>query len=231
MQQGRWAIVLAAAVMLATACGGGGPDGDESAQRSAAAVTETAVHGADGRAMAPGTPTATRTADVLDYKRLEKYLPTDAELPDRVAYAAKFDLSNEKATSDPAQVKQFQDTGRLTGIQAVFSIDAGTRTIQFGISYYNNTDEPRKLLRRSGDPANHTGPNRFQIPDLGDEYIAQRTQFGSGKAVINNVNIAWVRGPFFIGLADIGGDPDKPVDIAVAMAQLIDGKLKASPTP
>ncbi len=228
VREGRWAAALVAVLML-MACGSGGSD-SSNAERAMDAAGATPAPGS-GRVDTTATPRATGSPAVIDYRRLEKYLPTDNELPDRVAYAAKFDLSNEQAAGDPAQLKEFEDAGRLTGIQSVFSVEAGSRTVQFGISYYSGVDEPKKLLRRSGDPAAHTAPNRFEAPGLGDEYIAQRVVFGSGEAVINIVNITWVRGRFFIGLADIGGDPDESVDVALAMARLIDNKLKASPAP
>lgn len=217
----RWTAALLAAALTA-ACGVG-RDGEEASQvvSGAPPLPATAVP----------QITSTPVPATLDYTRLEKYIPTDNELPDRVAYATKLDLGNEKAASDAAQLKQFQDTGRVTGIQFILSVEAGTRTISAGISYYNNTAEPKKLLRHSGDPAAADAPNRFQMPPVGDEFIAQRVQLGSGEAAAYVVNIAWVRGRFFIALADLGGAEDTPTDVAVAIARLVDDKIKADPAP
>lgn len=210
-----WAIVLLAAVLAA--CGGSGDT-----KSNAARPTNVPV------IVIRNTATAGPT---LEWTRLERYLPSDNELPDRVAYQARFDLSNEKAASTPQQLKDFQDAGRITGIQYAFSVEAGARTISIGISYYAGADEPKKLLRNSGDPTDHTAPGRFEVPGLGDEYIARRLRLGAGEAVANVINLAWVRGNFFVSLADLGGTADTPIDIAVQMARLIDAKLKADPNP
>lgn len=244
----RWAVALLAAAALLSGCGGSDKQessGDVARSAATFAATAGAAAAATGAA-APGTAAAASAAGTatvapqasgsaaagkVEYTRLEKYIPTDDELPDRVAYQKTFDLSNEAAANDPAQLKQFQDAGRLTGIQVALSVEAGARTISIGISYYNNTTEPKKLLRGSGDPAATTAAGRFPSPAIGDEYIAQRLQLGSGEAAAQVINIAWVRGPFFISLADLGGTQDTPTDLAVKLAQLIDGKLKADPTP
>jgi hypothetical protein len=208
-------LVLTLLALALAACGG---DSD----KQAAHPTEVPV------VVVQGTATANAP---LQWTSLERYLPTDDELPDHVSYQARFDLSNDKAASSPQQLKDFQNAGRLTGIQYAFSVNAGARTVSIGVSYYNGGDEPRKLLRNSGDPAAHTAPGRFEVPGLGDEYIAQRLTLGSGEAAANVINLAWVRGRFFISLADLGGTPDTATDIAVAMARLIDDKLKANPNP
>lgn len=219
-RHGRWLAVVAIAA-LAAACGGGTTK--EERQEAAAAA------GAATMTAQPATATPTPTA--LDYRRLEKYIPSDEELPDHVAYQATLDLSNEKATTNIAELKQFQDTGRLTGVQAIFSVEVGTRTLSLGISYYNNTQEPKKLLRRSGDPAAVNAPGRFQVPGLGDEHIAQRLKLGSGEATAHVIAVAWVRGPFFVSLWDMGGTEDTPTEIVLKVARTIDGKLAADPKP
>jgi len=214
-----WVGAVAAAGILA-ACGGSGDSNNDKTQAQPTPINVIVLP--------PSTGTALPS---LEWTRLERYLPSDNELPDRVVYQARFDLSNEKAATDASQLKQFQDTGRITGIQYAFSVEAGARTISIGISYYTGPDEPKKLLRNSGDPAAHTAPGRFEVAGLGDEYIAQRLKLGSGEAAANVINLAWVRGRFFISLADLGGTADTPTDIAIKMARIIDDKLKASPTP
>ncbi len=214
----RWSVV--AAVLVLCGCG----SGSSSQQRTGAAASATASPAA--------TPQTISTSTTAQYTRLTKYVPSEAELPDHMTFVTAFDNGNEQVTNDAAQLKELRDSGRITGIEAVYSIEAGTHTIQFGISYYDNTDAPRQLLRRSaGDPADRTAPNRFAVPDLGDEYVAQRTRMGSGEAALNVINIVWVRGPFYVALADIGGTPDTPTDFAVKLAKIIDDKLKADPTP
>ena len=220
----RWLAAVAAMALLA-ACGGG----DDKSE--VASIASDSAPAATASSLAAGTPAATATPATLDYTRLEKYIPSDEELPDRVSYQARVDLSNEAAANNAADLKMFQDTGRVTGIQFFFNVEAGARTVSIGVSYYNNTDEPKKLLRRSGDPAAVTAPGRFQIPGLGDEYLAARLRLGSGEGAAHIINIAWVRGPFFISLADLGGTPDTPADVAVKLAQLIDAKLNANPVP
>jgi hypothetical protein len=212
---GWWGVVLAAAAFLA-ACGGDG--GDKRAAAPPAAIP----------------PPCTRPAGVaaVDWNALEQYLPSDEQLPEHVVFQTKLDLSNEAAAKgDQGQLAQFQQTGRLTGIQAIFAVDAGARVVSVGVSYYDGCDAPRALLRRSGDPADVTGPNRFEVAGLGDEYIAQRLRLGSGEAVAHVINIAWVRGPFFVSLADLGGTPTTPTDIAVALARAIDERLKTNARP
>ncbi|MFN8557310.1 MAG: hypothetical protein U0531_08155 [Dehalococcoidia bacterium] len=185
----------------------------------------------------PATPTAaapagpTRIED-LDYLSLVKLIPGDDDLPDRVSYAARFDLSNEKAAGDDqATLKRFRDAGRVTGIQTVFRVQAGARSISLGVSYYDNPAGPRELLRQSGDPADHAGAGRFTVPGLGDEYIARRLQLGSGEAAAHVINLAWVRGNYFVSLADLGGTADTPTEVAVGLARQIDEKLEGLPQP
>jgi hypothetical protein len=209
-----WAF--AAATILLAGCGG-----DAANDKSAAAPpTSIPVYVVP----ATGTPSPS-------WMILERYFPSDNELPDRVVYQGRFDLSNEKAAKDAIELKSFQDAGRITGAQYAFSVEAGARTLSIGVSYYNNAAEPRKLLRNSGDPAAHTAPGRFEVAGLGDEYIAQRLKLGSGEAAAHVINLAWVRGNFFVSLADLGGTQDTPTDIAVRMARLIDEKLKTNPNP
>jgi hypothetical protein len=211
--------LLALATLLA-ACGGSTKATRTGAGAATAAVTPPASQAA-----------GTATPGPYAYTRFQKYIPTDTELPERVSYQAAFDLSNESAAKDAHQLQMFRDTGRLGGIQVLFAVQAGARNISVGISYYNNSEEPRKLLRGSGDPAATSAPNRFQVPGLGDEYIGQRFQLGSGEASTWVINIVWVRGPFFVSLADLGGSADTPTDLAVRLARLIDEKLKANPNP
>lgn len=196
----------------------------------------TRLHSEPGTATAAATRSALQTAGTATPEpyastRFQKYIPSDKELPERVTYQAAFDLSNESAAKDAQQLQMFRDTGRLGGIQVLFAVRAGARNISVGISYYNNSEEPRKLLRGSGDPAATSALGRFSVPGLGDEYIAQRFQLGAGEAATWVINIVWVRGPFFVSLADLGGSPDTPTEIAVQLARLIDDKLKADPTP
>lgn len=216
------AAIIGAVTMLA-ACGG---DSKQAASppnngQPTAAVTPT-----------PGPQaTATGTATVIDWTRLEKYIPADKDLPDRVSYQSKIDLSNEAAANDQAQLKQFQDSGRLGGIQFFFSVEAGARTISVGVSYYNNPAEPKKLLRESGDPANPSGQGRFTVAGLGDEHVAQRGTLGSGEAAVGLILIGWTRGPFFVSLADLGGTASTSPDAAIKLAQLVDERIKAAPRP
>lgn len=219
LERTRVAALLALGALL-VACGGG----TQSTRTESAAATTTT---SPSTAQAAGTATPGPYA----YTRFQKYIPSDQELPERVAYQAAFDLSNESAAKDAQQLQMFRNTGRLGGIQVLFAVEAGARNVSVGISYYNNTEEPRKLLRGSGDPAATTAQGRFSVPGLGDEYIGQRFQLGSGEASTSVINIVWVRGPFFVSLADLGGTPDTPVDIAVRIARLIDEKLKANPNP
>lgn len=229
-----------AAVMTRTA--GGTVVVPTETRNTGGANVRTATPAATGSPAAPRaalvTPAATARAGVsvtpasgFDYLRLEKYIPADNELPDRVVYQAKVDLGNEAAANDSAQLKAFQDSGRVSGVQFFLSVEAGARTISVGISYYNNPTEPRRLLRESGDPANPSGPNRLPLVGIGDELIAQRGQVGSGEGALNLVNLAWVRGAFFVSLFDVGGPADKPTDVAVFVAKLIDAKLAAQPAP
>jgi hypothetical protein len=218
LERTQVAGLLALAALLA-ACGGTKTTYTE----PGAAATSTPS--------SPMQAAGTATPGPYAYTRFQKYIPGDKELPERVAYQAAFDLSNESAAKDAQQLQMFRDTGRLGGIQVLFAVEAGARNVSVGISYYNNTEEPRKLLRRSGDPADTAAPNRFQVPGLGDEYIGQRFQLGSGEASTSVINIVWVRGPFFVSLADLGGTPETPVDVAVRIARLIDERLKANPNP
>jgi hypothetical protein len=218
--------VLAGALLVAAACG----SSSDNKSASSAGTSPPATSIATTAATAAPTKAPT-TVGAIDYKRFEKYIPPDKDLPEHVVYQADFDLSNEAASETAAELKQFQDTGRLGGIQFTFSVQAGLRTVSVGISYYNNSDEPKKLLRQSGDPANTSAPGRFTVPDLGDEYYAANLQLGSGESTAKVVNIAWVRGPFFISLADLGGADDIPTDIAIKVAALIDARLKADPKP
>ncbi len=217
LERTQVAGLLALGVLL-VACGGGT---QSTRTESAAATTQPSTTQAAG----------TATPGPYAYTRFQKYIPSDQELPERVAYQAAFDLSNESAAKDAQQLQMFRDTGRLGGIQVLFAVEAGARNVSVGISYYDNTEEPRKLLRRSGDPADTAAPNRFQVPGLGEEYIGQRFKLGSGEASTSVINIVWVRGPFFVSLADLGGTPETPVDVAVRIARLIDEKLKANPNP
>ena len=164
-------------------------------------------------------------------ERLDRYAPTVNDLPDRVSYQGRFDLSNEKAAGNEAELRAFRESGRLTGVQYTFSIEAGERTLSLGINYYSNADSPKKLLRESGDPAAVTAPGRFEVQGLGDQYIAQRLRLGSGEAAAHVLNIVFVRGPFFVSIADLGGTPETSADIIVQVARLIDDKIKANPTP
>lgn len=211
-------LALALVAAMLAACGG---DGDRDKQ-AASSPTEIPI------AVISNTTTVGVT---VNWTQLEGYFPTDKELPDRVVYQGRFDLSNEKAARDANELQQFQTAGRISGVQYAFSVEAGARTLSIGISYYSGSAEPKKLLRNSGDPAAHTAPGRFDVAGLGDEYIAQRLKLGSGEAAAYVVNLAWVRGRFFVSLADLGGDQDTPTDIAVQMARLIDEKLKNNPTP
>lgn len=232
MRRARAVIAALAVAGLLAACGGGS-DKDQASERTlSTAATETTTSGAAAAPPAPVTPAAAATAAAtIEWTRMEKFIPSDAELPERVSYQAKFDLSNEKAASTAADLQQFQATGRVTGIQYTLSVDTGARTLSVGISYYNNADEPKKLLRNSGDPASMADPNRFAVAGLGDEYIAQRLRLGSGEASAHVVNVAWVRGRYFVSLADLGGAVDTPTDLAVTIAKLVDDKLKANPAP
>src|SRR5262249_36863697 len=139
-------------------------------------------------------------ADPEYWRKLEKYLPTEAELPDRVAFQATFDLSNEKAANDPTEIDKFMREGRISGVQGIYRVDGGTRTISLGVSFYGNCNSPKDLLRQTGEPANISAPGRFPVTDLGDEYIAQRGTLGSGEASASYINLVWVRGHFFISL-------------------------------
>lgn len=237
----RWTAALLV-VAMATACGGG--DEKSAVQQAAtsqptvAAAATTAGTASAGTAPT-GTPAATPTGTAVppsptpsfDYKRFEKYIPADKDLPDRVSYVGSVDLSNEAAANDDAELKMFRDSGRQGGIQFFFSIEAGARNVSIGISYYTNPDEPKKILRQSGDPANTTAQGRFTVPGLGDEYIAAKGQAGSGEEALQLINLAWVRGPFFMSMFDVGGTADKTPDIAIRLATLIDEKLKTDPKP
>ena len=211
-----WALALVAAALAAC----GGDNGNDEKAASAPTAFPIIVN--------PSTATA---GPAVQWTQLEGYFPSDRELPDRVVYQGRFDLSNDKAARDANELQQFQNAGRVSGVQYAFSVEAGARTLSIGISYYNGSAEPKKLLRNSGDPGAHTAPGRFDVAGLGDEYIAQRLKLGTGEASAYVVNLAWVRGKFFVSLADLGGTEDTPTDIAVQMARLIDEKLKNNPNP
>jgi hypothetical protein len=211
-----WALAL---VVTALAACGGNNDSDEQAASQSSALPVTIM-----TSTAPAPP-------AIGWTQLENYFPPDRELPDRVVYQGRFDLSNEKAARDSTELQQFQNAGRVSGVQYAFSVEAGARTLSIGISYYTGAAEPKKLLRNSGDPAAHTAPGRFAVTGLGDEYIAQRLKLGTGEASAYVVNLAWVRGNFFVSLADLGGTEDTSTDIAVQMARLIDERIKNNPNP
>ena len=223
-----WPAVLVAAALIA-ACGGS--DTNNAAQ---ATVTSTSVT-ASATVAGPARPAATATATPItdeQWKKLAFAIPTDDKLPDRVTYQMAVDLSNDAAADgDVALLKLFRDSGRQNGIQFFFSIEAGTRTVSVGVSYYNNPDSPKKLLRNSGDPSSPVVPPRFEVSGLGDEYLAQRVKLGAGESAAQVINIAWVRGTYFISLADLGVAEGTANDIAIKLATAIDEQLRANPKP
>ena len=214
MKRWDWPVAALVMALLAAACGSG-------KQPVVSAVSTTTA-----------TPAVTTTPEPLE-RRLERLLPVEKELPDLLVNQGVLDDTNEAAAgTDAPLLKRFRDTGRVTGVRTVYSYDAGARNISGGISYYNNIDEPKKLLRESGNPADHTATNRFQVAGgLGDEYIAQRLRLGGPESSAFVINIVFVRGPYFVSLADFGGTPTTPTDVTEKVARLIDDKLKATPKP
>lgn len=228
----RWPALLAAVTVIA-GCGGGSDTDDSQARATATAPPTRAAATTPARTGVPTTPAATATTNPNEPWRMMAYvIPTDEQLPDRVSYQGETDLSNEEAAKDdPALLQQFKDAGRQNGIQFLFSVEAGAHVVSVGVSYYDNTAAPLDLLRQSGDPAAAIAPPRFEVAGLGDQYIAQRLKLGSGEGTALVINIAWVRGRYFVSLADLGVKEDTPVDIAVAIAREIDKRLAERPRP
>lgn len=223
-----WPALLVAAAVIA-GCGGS----DSGNSRAAATTTASAAPASATRPASSATVPATGAAPANEVWRMMSYvIPRDEQLPDRVTYQGATDLSNEAAAKDdPALLQQFKSTGRQNGIQFLFSVEAGAHVVSVGVSYYDNTTAPLDLLKQSGDPAAANAPPRFDASGIGDQVIGQRIKLGSGEGVAYVINIAWVRGRYFVSLADLGVKEDTPVDISVAIAREIDKILVARPQP
>ena len=235
MARTTWWPALLVAAALAAGCGGA-DNSSRSQSTVVPAVASVAASGltttpAAGGTRAAGTPTATAAAGE-EWKKLNYSIPADDELPDRVVYQGAVDLGNESAAEgDQALLQQFKASGRQTGIQFFFTVEAGARTVSIGVSYYDNENAPRMLLHNSGDPTAPIADPRFEVAGLGDEYIAQRVKLGRDEGAAQVINIAWVRGRYFVSLADLGVKEDTPPDVAVALARNIDQRLKNNPRP
>ena len=223
-----------ALLALLAACGGGN---NSSAQENGAQPPAQPASSIQQQAPAgtPATPASTVTAALPGdpptspaTARIDGFV-LDARLPPEVSVFGRTDLTNERAAEgQPDLLKRFADSGRETGVQYILTI-SGAQRISLGINQYATPEGARSEFER-GRP--RPGPaDRIDIPGLGDDYAAARVTLGSGetRALVNN--IVFIRGRYFVTMADFANAPGATADAAIAVARALDDVLKRNPNP
>lgn len=229
-------VVIGMVIAMAVLAGCGGNKSAKSARGTTTPGTSTGVAAgtsplpsAGGAASAspapsfPGDPPGSPLTAAMDRAMLQ------AKIPANVSVIARRDLTNEVAAKDDTELlQQFKDTGRETGVQYVLAID-GTQRISLGINQYATPAQARTEWEKGKPVAQAT--TAIDVTGIGDEAAGARITLGSGaqQALVNNVT--FVRGPYYVTMADFAGDASVSPAPAVSMLRALDTVLRANPAP
>lgn len=223
MNVSRWVVVWLVGAALVGACGGGSatkataptaaPGSATPTVRAVAASTATPLPGD-----APGSP-ATAALD----RAIQQ-----TKVPGNMSVLGRRDLTNEsEARGDAAQLQQFKDGGRETGALYVISVDGAAR-VQLGINQYATPQQARAAF--AAGKSTPKPEDAINVAGLGEDASGARVSPSGGQQGTFNV-ITFVRGRYWVTMADFVGDPSVSAEPVVGMLRSLDGVLKAGVTP
>jgi hypothetical protein len=221
-------------LLLTLAACGGGSDKKVTASTGGSGSTPTPEAAPPGCAPVPSGPPPTAAAA----RRIEGDPPGSAatarldeimlaaKRPSEVSLFARRDLTNEDAASGDAELLQrFKDSGRLTGAQYILSVD-GQQRISLGVNQYQTPAGAKSEFDR-GKP-NPPPNNKLDTTGLGDDAVAARITLGSGDQAAYVNNVVFIRGCYFVTMADFANDPNSKGESAIIFAKALDDALKAA---
>jgi len=151
---------------------------------------------------------------------------TEAVLPPNVAVIGRREMTNEaESEGKPELLKQFQEAGRQGGVQFFFSVD-GVHRVSVGVNQYAAPEGARRQFTLNGGGSRVSSP--ITVNGLGDIHTGAKLVL-DGRWHVNNIH--FVRGRYYITVADFVSGPEISPDIATALAQAVDAQISAQPSP
>ena len=204
-------------LLLVVACGGGKKDTE--AKDSTPAATPAAA----GAPAFPGEPPTTPVTAAMDR------VMTAVKFPSGLEVLVRRDITNEATALEVPEVGQrFKETGRQIGAYYIIGAGGAPR-MTLSINQYEQADGARREFQSGrGNPA---PADRIETPGIGDEAAASCVRLQSGEATATPLVISFIRGRYYVVIAEPAASPEAPPDDLLALARAVDTELKTRPLP
>ena len=212
-----------ALLLLVAACGGG------SKNTGAKGSTPEPTAAAAGAAQPTGAPGFPGEPPTMPVTVAMDRMMTEVKFPPGLDVLVRRDVTNEATAAEVPEVGQrFKETGRQIGAYYIVGAGGAPR-MTLSINQYQQADGARREFQFGrGNPA---PADRIDTPGIGDESAASRVRLQSGEATASPLVISFVRGRYYVVIAEPAASPEAPPDDLLALARAVDTELKTSPLP